>query len=57
MKARYKPDASRRSINLMLNEELVMEARELTDNLSDSSVRRQISAVADVIARLQTLLD
>jgi antitoxin CcdA len=34
MKARYNLDARRRPVNLTLNEELVVQARELTDNLS-----------------------
>jgi antitoxin CcdA len=34
MKARYDQDARKRPVNLTLNEDLVVQARELTDNLS-----------------------
>jgi len=34
MKARYDVDARKRPVNLTLNEDLVVQARELTDNLS-----------------------
>ena len=34
MKARYGQNARKRPVNLTLNEDLVVQARELTDNLS-----------------------
>lgn len=34
MRARYDQDARKRPVNLTLNEDLVVQARELTDNLS-----------------------
>ncbi len=34
MKVRYNPEARKRPVNLILNEDLVLQAREMTNNLS-----------------------
>lgn len=49
MKSSYDPEARKRSVNLTLNEDLVAQAKRMTDNLSGVVE----SLLADFVARAQ----